>query len=244
MVKLEDFLNFLYSTCWTISPYIPILQKKVSGLSFDFLILNEVGYTAIFISMLLQYFLMDTGIGMFDLMYAMNGIALNTINIFTKIYRVNPVMDKYHLPYSAAIRTEKPQFSGKNKIIHNKMSRFYFRIVFFTIVVILLFMFAYFVRLIDIKVLTTFLSTVKMCMSFIKNFPQIKQNTKQDMRKTFPILQTCFDVTGCIALMIYTFKVGFNFTKFSISLVTLMFMSIYIYQYVKTTKMINKPTIY
>ena len=244
MAHLESFLNFFYSACWIISPYIPILQKKVSGLSFDFLILNQVGYTAVFISMLLQYFFMDSGIGLFDLLYAMNGLLLNTINVFTKLYRTSPIMDKYHLPYSKAILTEKPHLSGKGKIMHNKMTRFYFRIVFFTVVMMCLFILAYLMRFLRIEALTTFLSVVKMAMSFIKNFPQIKQNTKQDMKKTFPILQTCFDVAGCIALLIYTFKIGFNFTKFSISIVTLTFMFIYIYQYVRSTRMLNKPTIY
>ena len=244
MVKLEGFLNFLYSACWTASPYIPILQHKVSGLSFDFLMLNEVGYTAIFISMILQYFFMDKGIGLFDLMYALNGITLNTINVFTKIYKISPIMDRYQLPYSAAFLVEKPHMNAKNKIIHNKMTRFYFRIVFFTIILMIFFILGFCINLIDLRMLTTFLSTVKMCMSFIKNFPQIKQNTKQDMRKTFPILQSCLDMTGCIALMIYTIKIGFNFTKFSISLVTFTFLSIYICQYVKSTKVIHKPTIY
>lgn len=244
MVQLESFLNCFYSACWIISPYIPILQKKVSGLSFDFLILNQVGYTAVFISMLLQYFFMDAGIGFFDLLYAMNGLLLNTTNVFTKLYKTSTIMDKYHLPYSKAILTEKPPLNGKGKIMHNKMTRFYFRIVFFTVVIMCFFFLGCAMKLLEIETLTNFLSVVKMAMSIIKNFPQIKQNTKQDMKKTFPILQTCLDMAGCIALLIYTFKVGFNFTKFSISMVALVFMSIYIYQYVRSAKMLNKPTIY
>lgn len=219
MLSADNGLTAIYSVCWTLSPYIPIFQNKISGISFDFLVLNEIGYLSVFVSMLLQYKYMD-GITLFDIMYSINGLSLNTFNIYKKIYRSHRLLTK-ELPHHIPSQTSKS----------TTLSFYYQKLVNLTLGSILISIFLLLFRFVDIVQITNFLSLVKLVMSFVKNFPQIKQNSKQDMSRNFPILQTLLDLVGCVALIAYTCMVSFNFTKITMCLVTLFFQCVYIYQY-------------
>ena len=222
-IPVRHILTFIYVTCWSIAPYLPIIQGRLSGVSYDFLILNEIGYICVFVSMFLQYKYM-TGINRFDLLYSINGLMLNSLNVYKKIYLKNDTKVK-ELPHNIYNET-----SG-NVVGIPKLSFVSKKIVTVTLSTICVAVVLTGLKQITLLHLTHYLSVIKMLMTLIKNFPQLKENGRQDMKKNFPIWQTRLDITGSLALILYTYLIDINFTKISIAAVTFFFQTVFLYQY-------------
>lgn len=247
---MERLLGIVYVGCWSISVY-PVLYKNwktgnANAVSFDYVVLNTVGYVCLMVSMLLQKLLwINDGdekvtppeIAVPDLVYCGHGtfmcfMLLSQFLVGTSVWRFPTTI-----------------------ITHTRMHYIYSRI--FKIVMFLVFlMTVVFLRQTLSGNMTNALllsycnklSMVKILMSLTKHLPQVKHNFERKNMADFPIQSTCIDFLGSVCslsqlilrlsskpqgLSLMSFVT--NFGKAGVGLVTLLFNIVYISQWVAYT---------
>lgn len=241
---LHDWLGALYITAWSISSYTPILtnikHRSAQGVSFDFAVLNSFGYLYMTLSMFTTWFcwvvdpeqpLENPQLSWFDLLYSLHGSLLNWVllsqlicgeriwgfhdtkfRMKTVYYRVW-VVSMLACLYCTLHFVIKTHFSGWD----NSYTLRYCNQLFM----------------------------LKVAMSFVKYIPQILYNAQRQSVKGFSTTGVCLDMTGGIASLLQ-FLLGIskqndyhldwhiiwlNIGKISLSLVTMGFCSVFLWQW-------------
>lgn len=245
MTPLERLLGLVYVSVWSVSMYPPLLlnwrRKSARAVSLDFAMLNAAGYTYLLVSMVLQFWAWDSGeavgesrplVSAFDMWYCGHGFTLNLV-LLSQLLCGKQIwgFDREH--------TRRP-----------RMKLVYSRILQGSLVVFALLSARFIYSIVQHGWVnsTTLqfcnrLYALKISMSLIKYLPQVKHNRDRQSVEGFSIHGVALDVTGGVASLLQLFsqlghEQGFsgsvlmaNFGKIGISMVTLLFNSVFVSQW-------------
>ncbi|CCC70044.1 hypothetical protein NCAS_0D04630 [Naumovozyma castellii] len=244
-LTIDGLLGTVYVTAWSVSMYPPIITncrlRSSKGISFDFIMLNSVGYFYLVCSLFLQYFFWDDleavgeklvekpKVSGFDLWYCMHGFVLNLV-LWSQ---VRYPAQLWHFDYSTTYRKMKP---GYSRLLCGSLACFALMTVNFI-----------YGGPWDNKRMLQYcnqLFLLKISMSLVKYIPQVVYNFDRKTMVGFAIQGVFLDVTGGVASLGQLFyqlardKDGLsldilltNFGKIGLGLVTLVFNFIFISQW-------------
>lgn len=200
---MEELLGAIYVTCWSVSAYPIVWSNWKNGnpnaVSLDYVVLNTIGYMCLFASMVLQRIFWISGssnneeqlaapeISNPDLTYCGHGLLMNLVLLSQFVF------GQSLWNFSNTVRGQ------------HRMNKFYQRIALFCSVTILILIGLFLNELTAVgmsnDILLSFcnkLSAIKIAMSLIKYFPQVKYNFERKTMRGFPIQSTIIDIVGSI----------------------------------------------
>lgn len=240
----ETILGYGYVIPWSLSAYPPIWhnwrQRSSSAMSLDFVLLNTVGYFYLLLSLWLQLFCWQTEkdnqltdrpmVSAFDFYYCLHGFTMNLVLVSQVVW---------------GIRLWNFRSSGA------RMKPVYRRILLGCLLVGALsggrFLWHHWrfgwVNA-DTLTLCNTLFLLKISLSLLKYFPQVKHNFDRKSMNGFPIQSVVCDVVGSICSLaqltvqiardhgsLTMAAVDANFGRIGIAIVTLLFNFVYISQW-------------
>ncbi|CAG99009.1 cystinosin-like protein ERS1 [Kluyveromyces lactis] len=244
---MERVLGITYVICWSVSVYPVVWANWKNGnanaVSFDYVVLNTVGYSCLLASMVLQKLFWAEGtdetliapeISGSDLIYCGHGTLLCFV-LLSQFLLGNRLWN-----FSHTTRT------------HPKMHTVYKRMFSIIMLVVLVITIIFFTDILTVGLSNATLlsycnnlSLVKITMSLIKHLPQVRHNFQRKSMAGFPIQSTCIDVLGSVcslsqlALRLASKPQGLtlmsfftNFGKIGIGLITLLFNIVYVSQWI------------
>ncbi|SCV01432.1 LAMI_0G11474g1_1 [Lachancea mirantina] len=244
-MDLEKVLGYGYAIPWCLSIYPSLFknwrQKSASAISVDFLIINIVGYVCLTSAIFLQLFCwqetndenepLRPTVTQFDLWYCVHSLVMNGVLASQLLY---------------GKRLWSFQTAGvvRMKILYKRILRATLAIIAISLIPFCVRLFNENLSNTNTLALCNRLIALKILMSLIKYFPQVKHNYERKKMRDFPMLCVVLDVFGSICsiaqLIVKLKQVGepsiaaaatSNFGKIGIACVTLLFNFIYVSQW-------------
>ncbi|CDO96585.1 unnamed protein product [Kluyveromyces dobzhanskii CBS 2104] len=244
---MERLLGITYVACWSVSVYPVIWGNWKNGnpnaVSFDYVVLNTVGYSCLMVSMILQKHLWLEG--------ADETLVAPEITRSDLVYCGHGTLMCFILLSQFLLGERLWNFSHTTRTFP-KMQYVYLRMFTIIMLMILVATFVFFADVVKIGLSNASLlsycnnlSLVKIVMSLTKHLPQVRHNFQRKSMAGFPIQSTCLDFLGSVsslsqlALRLSSKPQGLtlisfftNFGKIGIGLITLLFNIVYISQWI------------
>lgn len=244
---MENFLGLLYVTCWSISAYPIVWTNWKAGnpnaVSFDYIVLNTIGYGCLLTSMILLTALWSSE--------SSENVERPILSTADFVYCCHSLVMNFLMLSQYLCGTSIWGFDSELRITY-KMRSIYGKVAMLSLFIIFV-LTALFANLsmsgnLTNSMLLSYcnkLSLVKIFMSLIKYFPQVRHNYERKSMKGFPIQSTLIDILGSIcslgqlALRLASRPEGLtiislisNFSKIGIGLICLLFNFIFISQWI------------